>query len=65
MFAVDDDIDDSLSRTSCFLCIDDLDNAFNAADNDDEDIDEDEFVDDRGDTVEGVKAMDATQPPTN
>ena len=65
MFAADDDIDDSLSRTSCFLCVNELDNAFKAAENDDEYIDKDEFVDNWGYTVEGVKAMDATQPPTH
>ena len=33
----------------------DLDDAFDAAENDDGEIDEDEFVDDREDTVEGVE----------
>jgi len=33
-----------------------LDDAFDAAENDDGDIDEDEFVDDREDTVDGVES---------
>ena len=56
MFDVEDNIDDLLSRTSYFLGVDKLDDAFNAAENDDEDINEDEFFDDRGDTVEGVES---------
>jgi hypothetical protein len=56
IFDVVDDIDDSLSRTSRFLVVDELDDAFDAAENDDGDIDEDEFVDDREDTVEGVES---------
>ena len=50
-----DDIDDSLSRTSRFLVVDELDDAFDAAENDDGDIDGDEFVDDREETVDGVE----------
>jgi hypothetical protein len=38
------------------LVVDELDDAFDAAENDDGDIDEDEFVDDREDTVEGVES---------
>ena len=56
IFDVVDDIDDLLSRTSRFLVVDELDDAFDAAENDDGDIDEDEFVDDREDTVEGVES---------
>jgi hypothetical protein len=41
-----DDIDDPLYRTSRLLVVDELDDAFDAAENDDGDIDEDEFVDD-------------------
>ena len=52
MFDNVDDIDDSLSTTSRFFVVDELDDAFDAAENDDGDIDEDEFVDDREDTVE-------------
>ena len=49
-------INDSLSRTSRFLVTDKLDNAFDAAEKDDGDIDEDEFVVDRDDTVERVES---------
>ena len=59
IFEVVEYIDDSSSRMSRFLVVpvvDDLDNAFDAAENDDRDIDEDEFVDDREDTVEGVES---------
>jgi len=62
-----DDIDDSLSRTSRFLVVDELDDAFDAAENDDGDMDEDEFVDDREDTVEGVESNErdtTTDEPT-
>jgi len=50
-----DDIDDSLSRLSRFLGVEWFDDTFDAADNDDGDIEDDEFVDDRDDTVEGVE----------
>ena len=59
MFEVVDDIDDSPSTTSRFLVVpvvDELDDAFDAAENDDGDVTEDEFVDDREDTVEGVES---------
>ena len=56
IFEVVNDVDDLPSRTSCFLGVDKLDAAFNAAENADKDIDEEEFVDDRGDTVEGVES---------
>ena len=56
IFEVGDDIDDSLSRISRFLVVDELDNAFDPAENDDGDIVEDKFVDNRGDTVEGVES---------
>jgi len=58
MFDNVDDIDDSLSITSRFFFVDELDFAFDAAENDDGDIDEDEFVDDREDTVDGVESND-------
>ena len=47
IFDVVDDIDN---------VVDDLDDAFDAADNDDGEIANDEFVDDREDTVEGVES---------
>ena len=46
---------DSLSKTSRFLVIDELDDTFDAAENDDGDIDEYKFVDDREETVDGVE----------
>ena len=46
---------DSLSKTSRFVMVDELDDAFDAAENDDGDIDGDEFVDDREETVDGVE----------
>ncbi len=49
------DIADSLSKTSRFLVVDELDDAFDAAENDDGDINEDEFVDNREETVDGVE----------
>ena len=58
IFDVVEDIDDSPSRMSRFLIVpvvDDLDDAFDAAENDDGEVDEDEFVDDLEDTVEGVE----------
>jgi hypothetical protein len=64
---VDDIDDDPLSRTSRLLVIDELDDAFDAAENDDGDIDEDEFVDNREDTVEGVESNErdtTTDEPT-
>ena len=54
IFDIVDDIADSLSKTSRFLVVDELDDAFDAAENDDGDIDGDEFVDDREETVDGV-----------
>ena len=66
MFDNVDDIDDSLS-TSRFFVVDELDDAFDAAENDDGDMDEDEFVDDREDTVEGVESNErdtTTDEPT-
>ena len=62
-----DDIDDPLSRTRRLLVVDELDDAFDAAENDDGDIDEDEFVDNREDTVEGVESNErdtTTDEPT-
>ena len=56
IFDIVNDINKSLSRTSRFLVVNELDNAFDAAENDDRDIDEDEFVDDWEDTVEGVES---------
>ena len=56
IFDIVNDINESLSRTSRFLVVNELDNAFDAAENDDRDIDEDEFVDDWEDTVEGVES---------
>lgn len=56
IFDIVDDIADSLSKTSRFLVVDELDDAFDAAENDDGDVTEDEFVDDREDTVEGVES---------
>ena len=56
IFDIVNNINESLSRTSRFLVVNELDNAFDAAENDDRDIDEDEFVDDREDTVEGVES---------
>ena len=59
IFEVVEYIDDSPSRMSCFLVVpvvNDLDDAFDAAENNDGEIDEDEFVDDREDTVEGVES---------
>lgn len=50
-----DDNDDSLSRLSRFLSVERFDDSFDAAENDDGDNDDDEFVDDRDDTVEGVE----------
>ena len=47
IFEVVDDIDN---------VVDDLDDAFDAAENDDGEIANDEFVDDREDTVEGVES---------
>lgn len=67
MFDNVDDIDDSLSTTSRFFVVDELDDAFDAAENDDGDIDEDEFVDDREDTVDGVESNErdtTTDEPT-
>ena len=55
MFDIVDDIAESLLLTSHFLVVDELDDAFEAAENDDGDNDDDEFVDDRDDTVEGVE----------
>jgi len=55
IFDIVDDIADSLSKTSRFLVVDELDDAFDAAENDDGDIDEYEFVDDREETVDGVE----------
>ena len=55
IFDIVDDIADSLSKTSRFLVVDELDDAFDAAENDDGDIDGDEFVDDREETVDGVE----------
>ncbi len=59
-FDVVDDIDDSLSTTSRFLVVDDLDDAFDAAENDDGGVDEEEFVNDLEDTVEGVESNEGT-----
>ena len=56
IFDIVSDINESLSRTSRFLVVNELDNAFDAAENDDRDIDKDEFVDDWEDTVEGVES---------
>ena len=58
IFNAVEDIDDSPSRIWRFLVVpvvDDLDDDFDAAERDDGEIDEDEFVDDREDTVEGVE----------
>jgi hypothetical protein len=44
---------DSLSKTSRFVMVDELDDAFDGTENDDVDIDEDDFVDDREETVDG------------
>ena len=55
IFDIIDNIADSLSKTSRFLVVDELDDAFDAAENDDGDIDGDEFVDDREETVDGVE----------
>ena len=66
MFDNVDDIDDSLS-TSRFFVVDELDDALDVAENDDGDIDEDEFVDDREDTVDGVESNErdtTTDEPT-
>ncbi len=57
MFDNVNDIDDSLS-TSRLVVVDELDDAFDVAENDDGDIDEDEFVDDREDIVDGVESND-------
>ena len=60
-----DDIDDSL--TSRFFVVDELDDAFDAAENDDGDIDENKFVDDREDIVDGVESNEedtTTDEPT-
>jgi hypothetical protein len=49
------------------LVVDELDDAFDAAENDDGDMDEDEFVDDREDTVDGVESNErdtTTDEPT-
>jgi len=62
-----DNIDDPLSGTSHFLIVDELDDAFDAAENDDGDINEGEFVDDREDTVEEVESNEhdtTTDEPT-
>ena len=56
IFDIANNIKESLSRTSRFLVVNELDNAFDAAENDDRDIDKDEFVDDWEDTVEGVES---------
>ena len=58
IFNAVEDIDDSPSRIWRFLVVpvvDDLDDDFDAAERNDGEIDEDEFVDDREDTVEGVE----------
>ena len=62
-----DDNDDSLSRLSRFLSVERFDDSIDAAENDDGDIDEDEFVDDREDTVDGVESNErdtTTDEPT-
>ena len=67
MFDNVDDIDDSLSTTSRFFVVNELDDAFDAAENDDGDIDEDKFVDDRENTVDGVESNECdttTDEPT-
>lgn len=51
MFDNVDDIDDSLSTTSRFFVVDELDDAFNAAENDDGDIDEDDTTTDEPTTL--------------
>ena len=56
IFEVDNVIDNLLSRTSRFVVVDELDDAFDAAEKDDGDIDKDKFVDDWEDTVEGVES---------
>ena len=45
-----------MSRFLVVPVVDDLDDAFDAAENDDGEIAKDEFVDDREDTVEGVES---------
>ena len=55
IFDIVDDIADSLSKTSRFLVVDELDYVFDAAENHNGDIDEYEFVDDREETVDGVE----------
>ena len=46
---------DSLSKTSRFLVVDELDDAFEVTENDDGDINEDDFFNDREETVDGVE----------
>jgi hypothetical protein len=46
---------DLVSKTSRFLVFDELDNAFEGAVNDDVDVNKEEFVDDREETVDGVE----------
>jgi hypothetical protein len=46
---------DSVSKTSRFLVFDELDNAFEGAVNDNVDVNEDEFVGDQEETVDGVE----------
>ena len=65
IFEVDDNIDESLSRTSRFLVVDKLDDTFDPAENDDGDIDKTSLSTIGGTQWKGWKAMDATQPPTN
>ena len=62
-----DNIDDPLLRTSRFLGVDDFDDAFDVAENDDGHTDEGKFVNDREDTVEGVESNErktTTDEPT-
>ena len=54
-FLIFDIVDNIADKTSRFLVVDDLDDAFDAAENNDGDINGDEFVDDREETVDGVE----------